>query len=222
MKTALVLSTAFITTHSQDEKALYREKQYLNGISDIYNRFQGSDDFEIFISDNTVSDEAMLSYRLRKSLEMIPKKNKYFKIDNKYGRVNKGCGLIAQWRYSLPMIEKKYRYIIHYEPRQILEDTVFFREYVKEPCALLREDCPLIMRYKIFPLRYRHFQTGLFSFRCVDLLQFANEQNVRAMSDRKISIERLLYSYARNNNISYKKIDCLGISWDSGKKYIRL
>ena len=222
MKTAIVLSTALITTYSQDPKALFREKQYVNGIYDMHNRFSGLDNFEIFISDNTIEDETMLSGRLRESLGMISENNKYFMRDNKYGAINKGCGLIAQWRYALPMIAREFKYVIHYEPRQILMDTVFFNEYTMNPCAMIKEDAPLVLRCKIFPLRYHHFQTGLFSFRCGDLLEFANQQNIQDMVDRKISIERLLYDYVKTNNIDYKRVRRLGVLWDDGNKYIQL
>lgn len=222
MKTALLLSTAFITTQAENQNSLWRRRQYLSGIEDICKRIKNYKDIDLFIADNTIHDESELCVDLRGQLSSIEGHRKYYKVNNYFGAKNKGCGLLAQWRHALPNIVKNYQHVIHYEPRQKMNDESFLINFQKYPGNIFRLDTVKVYKYHLFPVLYRHFQTGYFSCNSRTLLDIALSLDENLMCDKSLSIEGLIYQYFKHRKLSFKLVKQLGISWDSGNGYVNL
>lgn len=222
MKTALILSTALITSIGNSNQANSRAIQYANGVKDILKRFNLTENLEIFICDNTIENEDLLNLELKKVLNDINIRNKFYLNENSYGKINKGCGLISQWNYILPTLVDTFEYIIHYEPRQILENEMFFNTFISKPFNIFKTDAVIIYKFKILPYIYNHFQTGLFSCKTSVLLSFTKSINIERMAVYKKSIEREMYLYFKKNKIPYNTIKILGLIWDSSGKSIKL
>ena len=208
-----------VTAIARDDKSITRQAQYISGICDIHERFSDIKNLDLFIADNTINNEVELNPLLREALEKIAPERKFFKLDNDYGRLNKGCGLIAQWKNILPNIQSGYDFIIHYEPRQTLKSQEFFERFLKDRTNMFKEDAVIAYKFRIFLFRYHHFQTGLFACHTETLLNFAKNQDLSKMVKKSQSIERLLYMYFKIGCIKYERVDQLGILWDSGNGY---
>ena len=222
MKTALLLSTAFITTLADTENSLCRRRQYSSGIKDICKRIKNYENIDLFIADNTISDESTLCSDLRSQLSNIKGHRKFYKIDNHFGSKNKGCGLLAQWRHALPSIVDNYQFVIHYEPRQQMNDESFLMNFQKSPENMFRLDAVFVCKYHLFPMLHRHFQTGYFSCNSRTLLDIALSLDEKVMCNKSLSIEGLIYQYFKHRKLIFKAVKQLGISWDSGDGYVNL
>jgi hypothetical protein len=222
MRIALLLSTAFITTLAGDKNSLDRRRQYLSGIDDVCKRIKKYEDIDLFIADNTIADESNLCIDLKNQLSSVEGHRKFYKVDNYFGAKNKGCGLLAQWRLALPSIVEGYEYVIHYEPRQKMNDDVFLSTFLKFPENIFRLDTVKVYKYRLFPMLYRHFQTGYFSCNTRTLLDISLSLDENVMCRRSLSIERLIYQHFKHHKLSFKVVKQLGISWDSGNGYVNL
>src|SRR5690242_8128375 len=118
MRTALLLSTAFVTTRQEHPHRERRVEQYVHGFQQITQVTKSYPCFDVFSVDNTVEYPEAIDDRVTKALEKIPAlKGKYHFWDNEAGRINKGSGLVVQWKYILPSLSGRYDYVLHYEPR---------------------------------------------------------------------------------------------------------
>jgi len=220
LKTAFILSTALSTTLESYPNADRRRAQYLFGIKRVLASLASRTDMDIFIADNTITDETKLDEHLKEQLKLIDPGNKYYFLDNEYGALNKGCGLLSQWGNILPALVDTYKYMIHYEPRQIMKNENFLKKYERCPANIFKQDDIQIYSYKIFPIMYSHFQTGFFSCNTRTLLEFVLQNSQEEMVKDKKSIEELIYFYFKKKGIHFEKIDNLGLIWDSGKAWI--
>lgn len=215
MKTALLLSTAFITTTPQFSNREERIQQYLFGIDQIAQFVQKHQDvFDVFCVDNTVEDYAQLDQRLKAAIEAIPnlKKTDFF-FDNDLGKKNKGAGVIIQWKHILPQIESTYEYVIHFEPRQKLDNFSFFDRYINKENTYLRTEVVTGKKFKIFPIRWKQTMTGLFSIKKEDLQMYATQVSLQTLVFTRTSVEKDLYQYIVKNKIPHIEIESMGVLW---------
>ena len=133
MKYCIFLATTIIVDkHSrlfkfnQLEKNEKRLKQYERGIEKVV-ELNDKYNLDIYIADNGFNFEEKL--KINKKIKVL-KEN-----PNNFGKINKGAGLIEVWMKNIDTI-KKYDYVIHFEPRQLLIDNYFIDNFMKNPRTL--------------------------------------------------------------------------------------
>jgi hypothetical protein len=172
-----------------------RIKQYIDGIQQVRNL---NPDIEIYISDNSNylnKESELLNIINENNIKIITN------APNNFGHINKGSGLIENWIHNNDII-KKYDYIIHFEPRQLLKSNQFIYYFLKNPRNLFTIN-----------ENVKHFNTGLFCIQVGELIKYINNSNLDNMVSRRISIEDDLYRYFINNNISFDILEKLDLIW---------
>lgn len=182
-----------------------RLTQYINGIKkflQLNKKYIDDNKMDVYITDNTISHDNKLHQSL---LDIIPENIKIITCDNNnYGCINKGAGDIEQWLYCKNLI-KQYDYIIHFEPRQLLIDNYFIDNFMKNPRTLLT--------YNINNTVQKHFNTGLFVCKTVELLNFIELYPPQFLTERKLGIEHVLYFFYNKNKIEYDILDKMSLIW---------
>jgi hypothetical protein len=199
----LLLSTIFIDINSplykKNELTSNKERiiQYLNGIKKVKELNPESD---IYISDNSnyLNEKSdILHYLIENNIHIIKD------APNNYGKINKGAGLIENWKHNISLL-KKYEYIIHFEPRLLLIDNYFINNFLENKRNLFTLNHPILMP---------HFNTGLFTIKSDILINYINTREINVLCIKSISIENDLINYFKNNNISYHILDKLNVYW---------
>lgn len=200
----LLLSTIFIDINSplykKNELTSNKERilQYLNGIKKVKELNPESD---IYISDNSnyLNEKSdILHYLIENNIHIIKD------APNNYGKINKGAGLIENWKHNISLL-KKYEYIIHFEPRLLLIDNYFINNFLENKRNLFTLNHPILMP---------HFNTGLFTIKSDVLINYINTREINVLCIKSISIENDLINYFKNNNnISYHILDKLNVYW---------
>ena len=199
----LLLSTIFIDINSplykKNHLSSNKERiiQYLNGIKKVKELNPESD---IYISDNSnyLNEKSdILQYLIENNIHIIKD------APNNYGKINKGAGLIENWKHNISLL-KKYEYIIHFEPRLLLIDNYFINNFLENKRNLFTLNHPILMP---------HFNTGLFTIKSDILINYINTIKINVFCNNSISIENDLINYFKNNNISYHILDKLNVYW---------
>lgn len=172
-----------------------RIKQYQNGINKVL-ELNKKYNFDIYIADNgfDFKDKIYIDDRI-KVISNNP---------NNYGKMNKGSGIIEIWNNNIEII-KQYDYFIHFEPRQLLIDNYFIDNFMKNPRTLLT--------YNINNTVQKHFNTGLFVCKTVELLNFIELYPPQFLTERKLGIEHVLYFFYNKNKIEYDILDKMSLIW---------
>lgn len=197
---ALLISTNIENTHlytaRQVENNNTRIKQYVKGIKQFFH--YNENNFDVLITDNTIPTREFLNKEI---LSVIPKNCRIItSLNNKYGSINKGSGIIEQWNYCKDII-KDYDFIIHFEPRQLLQNNNFINDFLGNPRNLLTIGKEL-----------NHFNTGLFCLEVKHLFDFIDEFTPEVLVINKLGLEYALYYFFMNNKIPYdsrKKMDLI-------------
>jgi hypothetical protein len=189
-RTILWLSIASTTdeTDPRLEKRVGRRRQIVEGLTKLFEHsFPPWVDICLF--DNTTRQPPK---EIRESLpdRAVVRAHE----NNRYGRLNKGAGLLDEWRYYRELIGR-YELLVHFEPRQLLIDHDFFRRIEGSRFRVLDDQ----------------FYTGLFAIRTSDLLEFADRYTPQWMVERRVNIETLLYGFMSDR--SYQKVDRLNLIW---------
>lgn len=174
-----------------------RYKQYFDGIKKIY-EINKDKNIDIYISDN--SDFFNKNTNIKeyiKTTSIIIIKD----VTNNYGKINKGSGLIENWLYNKDIL-REYDWIIHFEPRQLLQSNIFIDSFLENPRNLFT-----------MGKNMRHFNTGLFCINSKVLLDFINEITPEKLVNNNMSIEYVIYDFIKNNNIDYKITDKMDLIW---------
>jgi hypothetical protein len=162
-----------------------RIQQYIEGFDSYFSLLHdhvGS--FEnVYVIDKTVEDESRIDKRI---LEKIPlEANIIFacrETENRYGRDNKGAGLIESWEWNMPLMSH-YEYIFYHEPRQKLLDFSFYEAFIKNPTNLFGKYIE------------RQFNTGTFFMKTETLQEYISYRTAESMSENHITIEADMYDF---------------------------
>ena len=191
----LSMSTCTDDSNKFVENRIKRKQQYIDGLKKFfeYQPFFDDHNIKVYLTDNTTLniDQDILDI-VPINVILIPS------INNNYGCKNKGAGLIEQWIYNSKLISK-HEWFIHFEPRQLLIDNCFFQEFIKNPRNL----------FKYGSEKTDHYNTGLFSIKCTDLIAYCNKYKPEYLVKNNISIEYIMYQEYPNS----EKIDKLGLIW---------
>ena len=199
-------------TNVDSNRGAERIQQYVEGLNKFfeYNDIFKKQNVDIYIVDNSIKDGDSLPAEL---LTILPDSVIInTSLNNTFGCVNKGAGLIEQWLYCKDIIAK-YDWLIHFEPRQLLLNFNFINNFLENPRNL-------------FTLGNgnNHFNTGLFCIESKLILNYSFSRNLNKILTHYISIENDLYNYMSLNNIDYNILDKMNLLWFDfqGKKIHRV
>lgn len=181
-----------------------RIQQYINGLNAVlqYNNIIKKHDIDVYITDNTIKNGETLPEEI---LNIIPSNIQLsLFLKNEFGKKNKGAGLIDIWKYNEDLI-KKYDWIIHFEPRQLLQSFQFVESFLKEPRNLFTIN-----------INVEHFNTGLFCISKENLINYINNCDLNRMVNNSISIEDDLYKYFQENKFNYDTLEKMDLLWFAG------
>lgn len=169
-----------------------RINHYINGLKKLFS-YHTIDKFDLLLVDNTIKNEEGIDQRIR---DILPSRTIFrFCPDNDSSNIGKG--VILSWKYVLEDV-KKYEYVIHFEPRQLLLSDYFFNHV-------------LSMEKNVFKIWYNNTQiwTGLFCIKSNLLEQYVLSQNLRG------SIENDLYIFIKTSKVDFIKIEKLDLKYTS-------
>jgi len=180
-----------------------RLREYTEGFSSI----KKHEDFitkrvDIIVSDNTIDSKEKIDPDIFKA---IPTNVKFNLADkNKYGRQNKGAGLIEYWRHSAD-IYSQYEWLLFYESRLTLLNLGFFKSFFNNKRTMFKsgDNCTSL----------GGFFTGMFTAKTKDILNFCNSTNLNNFTLRGEMIEQTLFFFYKENNITYEEAGVLDIIW---------
>tara|TARA_B100001250_G_scaffold337877_1_gene304816 strand:- start:1430 stop:2071 length:642 start_codon:yes stop_codon:yes gene_type:complete len=184
-----------------------RYKQYFEGIQKIY-QFNIDKKIDIYIADNSdfFDKETELKEYISKTSIVIIKN-----IPNNYGCKNKGGGLIENWLHNKHILSR-YDWIIHFEPRQLLQSNQFIDSFLENPRNLFTYGGSF---YNKDSNSLKHFNTGLFCIKTQYLMNFIKSISLNNFND---SIEYSIFNYFINNNIEIYILEKLDLFWFSTNK----
>lgn len=176
--------------------------QYTEGITSLLN-FIEPYDFDVVISDN--SDFLRKESLIKKLLE---KKNVVIVNDvpNKYGGINKGSGIMENWLHNKNLL-KNYEYIIHFEPRQLLQSDDMIKNFLLKPRNLITYGKERVEGKPI------NFNMGLFAIESKILIEFIEKYHPNILINGMISLEYIFFEYLVNNKIKFDTVDKMGLIW---------
>ena len=175
-----------------------RIQQFIDGLNKFF-EFNKDNEFDVLITDNTISDDNKLPQEI---LDILPEKCKIITcLNNNYGCINKGSGLIEQWNYNKDFI-KIYEWLIYFEPRQLLQTNNFINSFLENPRNLFTMGGG-----------NNHFNTGLFCIEIKTLLDYINEVSPKSLVDRTEGIEYSIYNYFIRNNIKFDTRNKMELIW---------
>lgn len=163
MKTVCMMHLCCYPENKDSNHGQIRIQQYVKGLQKFfeYTDILKKHDIDIVLVDNNISD----SFPSEILNVLPPNTNTITFKNNRYGKINKGSGLIEKWLHCKELI-KDYDWLIHFEPRQILLDFSFIETFLKNPCNLFtwggivgRKDDS-------------HVYTGIFTIKSETLLQY--------------------------------------------------
>lgn len=179
-------------THIGEERVL----QFLNGYNSFFNNFKGREDTDVYVMDGTIDSTELIDDRIK---EVIPDYATYeLHLNNKYGAQNNGAGVIETWRLHGDLL-KKYKWIIHFEPRTVLRSFDFFNHFYSNKKNLF-----------VLDNTGQQFYSGLFSVSSELLLDFA-DLDLEQMVQQGIGLEKALHDYMQNK--PKEIVDSAGIVW---------
>jgi hypothetical protein len=187
----LSISSNINENNSQLESNGRRKQQYIEGINKLF-EFQFHEKVDIHLFDNTVDvldDDLLAALPTRVSIHLH--------VNNEYGCRNKGAGILSEWIFYKDLIAS-YKYVIHFEPRQLLINHDFF---------------DLKFDQSVFYDGPNYFYTGLFMIDSNILLDYIKSKTPVQMCKNKISLEYDLYDFVKKEHHSYNSVTNLHLIW---------
>lgn len=178
-----------------------RLQQYVKGLTKFfeYNDILKKHGVDIYLVDNSIKDGGSLP---RDILAILPDNVKInTSLNNTFGVLNKGAGLIEQWLYCKDIIAN-YDWLIHFEPRQLLLNFNFINDFLENPRNLFTLGGGRI-----------YFYTGLFTIDSKILLNYSNTNLLHHLTQNRISIEHDLYYYFLKNEIEFNVCEKMELVW---------
>ena len=205
--TITVDETCYLYKENQLTSNNIRENQYIEGIKKIY-ELNKEKNIDMYISDNSTffnNNSTLKDYLLNNTKIHIINN-----VPNVYGKYNKGCGLIEHWLYNKDLLIN-YDYIIHFEPRLLLQSNLFIDNFILKPRTIFNIGGGYFNKDNN---SYKHYNTGLFSIKTDVLLQFINLINSKGINSIiRQSIEYVIFDFIKTNNITIDLIDKLDLWW---------
>jgi hypothetical protein len=197
--TLITLSTAYHpakSSHRYSYTGEDRINQFVNGYNSFFDNFEKRPETDVCIMDGTIDSLDLIDERVK---EIIPPYVNYkLYLKNQYGALNNGAGMIETWKFYEETL-KKYKWIIHFEPRTTLRSFDFFNQFYADKRNLFTLDNT-----------GQQFYTGLFSISSTLLLDFSR-LDLDKMVRESISIEKILFEYMKDK--PKEIIESVGVLW---------
>lgn len=207
------LRTAFKPPYLSADKQIERYGQFLDGLQAFFRHAAPFRDnaARIYLIDNTIPSVDILPGKLRSLLQENGVEVVVFD-KNAYGSVNKGAGEIQSIQHMRDVISK-YKWFIHFEPRQVMQSAYFAESFFSNPRDL----------FTVNVNPPPHFNTGLYATRSEHILKFVEQftdERLRGMVNRRESLEYLLYDFYKAN-FAFETLDKMDLFWFSpeGQRY---
>lgn len=184
--TVLFLALSQNTSHSVASKGEERIQQYINGIEKLF-EYDFKDRADVIVCDNTTEH---LDKRI---IRALPWDAEYHTYENNLGAQSKSVGLYHQWKYCIDAISK-YEWVVHFEPRQLLKNHLFFDSYFNNKQNLVN-----------FRGNLGAIWTGLFSMKTNLLSKFLKESPVTGAE----SIEYILFRFIKQYECQHEELNVL-------------
>jgi hypothetical protein len=159
-----------------------RINQIESGLTHFFKHLNSSkfkEKYSIFFIDNTINHREELPSQILEIL-ISNRVEILIKPKNDYGSKNKGAGDIDLWRENFDMI-KEFKWILHFEPRTIMQTPDFLEECLSSPKNLFK------VFYPNEP--HHHFYTGIFMIGTKELNDYIHSVDLDKMVRDKESIE---------------------------------
>ena len=182
--TLLFLAMSQNTNHAITSRGDERVQQYINGIEKLF-EYDFTNKADVLVCDNTTSH---LDKRI---IRVLPWNTEYYTYENNTGGVNTGVGLFDQWKTCLKIIGD-YKWIIHFEPRQMIKEFTFFDSFFRSPRNL-------------FKIHTNDFCTGLFSLDVKIFTEYLQSCTLKPQE----SIETSIYKFMNNYEYETEKLNLL-------------
>jgi len=179
-----------VTTTMSVNRGEERIDQIYNGLKsflDQYDKIENKERCDLFFVDNTIKDITEIPSKILDIIEDNDIKCILFD-KNHYGSKNKGAGDIETWRNNIEIISD-YKWILHFEPRTIINSPSFIRKCLGTPRNIFKVLRPDNTR--------EHFYTGLFMLDIEVLKEYINHINLDDMVSSRTSIEYSLIDFMR-------------------------
>ena len=197
--TLIILSSAYspaLASHRHSYTGEERILQFLDGYNSFFKEFKERGDTDVYVMDGTIDSLESIDNRIK---EVIPDYVTYeLHLNNKYGSQNNGAGVIETWRLHEDLL-KKYKWIIHFEPRTVLRSFDFFNHFYSNKKNLF-----------VLDNTGQQFYTGLFSISSELLLDFA-DLDLDQMVQQSISLEKVFHDYMRDK--PKEMVESVGALW---------
>jgi len=196
-----VLPICLYPSNRMSNKGTERINQYINGLSKFFEYFDLLKTFnvDVYIFDNSIDKNEKLPQEI---LNIIPDGVIILNDNvNNYGCKNKGASLIETWIYLENIIEK-YDFLIHFEPRQLLQNFNFIGYFLENQENLFT-----------YGTGANHFNTGLFCIRCSILIDYIKNVDILLMINRCVSIECDIYNYFIHKGLLYNVREKMELIW---------
>ncbi len=194
MSTTLVLRSAINVNkyknilRSPVSSNIDREAEYANGIVKFFSLVNYQSFDFILLVDNTISSINDYPEALRK---LLPKSCQIITSNsNRFGKYNKGAGDLETYRYLFRRKKITTDYIIHFEPRLQLSNSLLFERFFMSPMSLLSKS-----------LDQSGIQTGYMFLNSVQMKKFCSLTRLVRMLLFKQSIENHMLMFAYANKI---------------------
>jgi hypothetical protein len=197
--TVIVDHTSTLFNLGQLEYGNKRIEQYQKGINTLL-ELNKNNNIDMILADNGSDFDLILDKRIT-----VINNN-----PNNYGKINKGAGLIEIWRNNIELL-KKYDYIIHFEPRQLLINNDFIDDFMKNPRNLFT-----------IGKEQNHFNTGLFCIKSSTLLQYIQLNSPQLLVSKRLGIEYSLYHFFLRNKIQFDTRKKMNLIWYDTAKGIEI
>lgn len=197
MKILCLLVTCLNPKNANCSRGIEREQQFTDGIKKFleYKHILDQHNVKICLTDN--SCDILPTYMIN----LLPEDIIINVKNNNMGQINKGVGLIWQWKQCQDII-KEYDYVIHFEPRQLFMHFDFINSFLSNPRNLVN-----LNKYN------RTFNTGLMCIDAKSLIKYIDNTNTVMMVERYICIEGDMLEFFIKENISFDDIESMGIIW---------
>ena len=214
---AIVFSTALVTSIGSTQ----RTYQYLEGFQQWFRKFPSQHYRWV---DNTIGSLESVDVRFEILRSRIGQVNTLLFEDNLYGSVNKGSGVLSQLHYLFSAgVLDGFSWVLFYEPRQTVLTWRTIGSLISSPETAFRVETPtkppyLFRREHFLP----NFYTGLFMLSTEDLREFVKSTPAEALARRGDSIERKLFEFVHERQISFRDIPILWVRrtlLGGGKEY---
>ncbi len=202
-KYLLYIDTALVIdeNYSQFVKNNKRKEQILHGLQKLMEYDFMSKGCDILFTDNTIAE-------VDPDIQKILPEQTIYRVfnDNRYGRWNKGAGLMQKWLYNKDILNQ-YDYILYFEARLELFSYSFFDRFFQNPKTYFRNGDS-----SLFDESDTTAFTGLFTCKPELLWKVMSDTSIDTLIIKGISIESVMLRFFKQED-DFERVQTLDLYW---------